>query len=710
MKENVLTFEMIKLVKEIPTYNVITGNNRYLFFYDIDFFSVYIYDIETKMKKKIDSHSSIINVHRKFENIFVLAEENTAIVYEINKSTFEIIEKTRTIGHTQQIQLVEFSKNNDKIFATYSNDRTLKVWNLDMAFCMCNILLTNPLKNFHIYNSFIFYFNVKDFCVTKINYENLQRINYEEIKSANFVILNEKDVISIENNMLIKYLNGKKEKYLQIKNSVKNAFYDENSDLLYLIFYSKINAIEIKNMTVIFEKTLFSSKIIYINNFLDNKDIFPNFILFKENIEFHYLGYQFKSGKGRVNNFPKDFWDKTIPKISGIENLKWDANSKEKVSFKKYLNDPVLIKEMNSNYSKTLVDKKKEVEVELKFNENKSFDYFQLLKMLIKDNTNKKLVGKYLKLLNENKETINFEGKESFKDEYEGFKHLFTPNELKSLNLKVKEQPEKELSEKEEFYVIINKIMTINEFNYSFYKNNIKEVVEKIQLFNQPIEMSNPELYWYRNCFIVYFALDIIMNYEEKYCNNIRIQLMQESILEILNRNILEDDSIINDILLLNALMIIIAIPQPFHLLEFNLNLIETKSQKYKFEEEIKNNNLSKVKNDTYLIEINDEIKSLNEASSLCIENFKLNIKENMALESIELKNYDNMVNEFNKIISFENMRVFLSRIFCSQVFQDAFKILYPEQLKYPFKDENDSLKFLKKYLHFIPLKNLLKL
>lgn len=58
--------------------------------------------------------------------------------------------------------------------------------------------------------------------------------------------------------------------------------------------------------------------------------------------------------------------------------------------------------------------------------------------MLIKDNTNKNLVAKYLNYLNDNKDQKEIQEKINFENEYESYKIMFNKEELESYKLKNK--------------------------------------------------------------------------------------------------------------------------------------------------------------------------------------------------------------------------------------------------------------------------------
>ena len=704
---NELCFEKIKIIKEIPWKKIITGNTNYLI-YEGEGQFVNIYNCENKKNMKIQSYSSVISMHPKYENIFILAEGNIAKIFEIIRDKFECIEKSKVKGHTGEIKLVVFSNYNDKIFATYSNDNTIKVWKLDEVFCLCNILLMNKIYNFKIFDNFIFFYNYKKSNITRYNYIKYEEFEYEYIKEDDFIILNEKEIAGIKNNnILIKYSENQKKEELILKAGPLQMFYDKKLDYLYLFFNFLINVINMKKMQIIFEKSISCFQIFYMNNQL-NKDIYANFLLLNGNIEYYSLIPNQNKKLNYNYNVPftgKEFWTDTVKNIAGIENLEWKANIDEELSYKKkkYLDSMIINQQINLNYEKKLEIKK--IEVSQIFDPKKEYEYIQLLEMVIKDNTNEELVIQYLKHL-KNK-AINFPEKESFQNEYEHYKKLFDNEKLKSNQF-----DEKGLLEKDNFISLLNEIKDLdikNKDKIEKIKTKVKNELENIQLFYQPIDLTNKELYWYRNILVIYFALDKIFNSKEKIQIKL-LYLMIENIKIIINRDIFNKDYILNNVELLTSILIIIIFPQVKNLTEFNLNIIESADPKYNYLEELNKNKMKSFrlnsKDIRYYYETDGKIKILENPSSACISNFILNINNGMQLDTIELNNYNNMIKEFNNIFDFEKLSEFLSIVISSRVFKEAFKILYPEYYKFPFENKSDTLKFLKQYFHFVPLKN----
>ena len=175
---------------------------------------------------------------------------------------------------------------------------------------------------------------------------------------------------------------------------------------------------------------------------------------------------------------------------------------------------------------------------------------------------------------------------ENFDNEYEKYKIMFIDDELKGEGFKGKSLKEKD--------VFINLLERINSFDYKdkdklkTFKNNVEYTLKNLQLFNQPIDLSNDELYWYRNTFVVYFSLKEILKDENK------IKFMKESIKTIIDKKLLYKKYILESNVLLTSILILIAIPQSYQNFQFNINLIESKDPNYDYKNEQKFQNLTK--------------------------------------------------------------------------------------------------------------------
>ena len=135
------------------------------------------YDIKYISK----SPSSLVTFHPRLENIFLFADENIIKIYEVRNDGNECNENSTVNGHYKSTLLISFSQTDDKIFATFSLDITIRIWNLEYPFCICNISISNKIENMQIYKNFVFYYE-NNSQIIKYNYKLLQTeniINFE---------------------------------------------------------------------------------------------------------------------------------------------------------------------------------------------------------------------------------------------------------------------------------------------------------------------------------------------------------------------------------------------------------------------------------------------------------------------------------------------------------------------------------------------------
>ena len=716
----------LKKIKEIPIQDIdsiIVANNRYIIS-DIDNMSLKIEDIYSNLSSIIQYKSISFKVifHPRIENIFLLADGNDIKIYQIKEDSCKCNQIVSATGHSQLILSAVFSNTNDKIFATLSMDKTIKVWNLEYPFCICNILLNNSIDNMQIYKNFIFYYDKGLESIIQYDLKNLQIINKFEVKTKKFIIINDETLCLFNLDSLSVIEKGKEIKNSKLNGIYIQSFFDEELQLLYIFYSKRLEILDIKNMKLIISTKLDEQiKIFYSNKSDELNKIAYFIILFRNRIEYYRFNYE-EGYKSKINIESKKkgtnksiIFTNIVPTISNIENLRWEANYNEDVPIKKYLYINEIKDELDLDYKKSLNEKKIEVNNYLQKYKPSEFDYIQLIKLIIKDNTNKELIIEYLKYLNDNKDN-NLSSKynnnfESFEAEYDNYKVLFDDKYLKDQGFKGKD-----CSQKEIFKNILNKIISLNiednnmsgdgieNSKLNLFRKEIDEKISKMQLFNQPIDISNIELYWQRNCNVLFLGLKTILE------NYNKLKLMKESIKMILDKKILDKEYIINDNILLTIVIALIVIPQCEKYLKYNLNLLETKDPNYNYENEIKNYNLKEFNvenNIKYYLEKNEKYHFLYEPSKKCINNFILNAQDEMYLEDFEEMTYDEQVKFYDEIIDFKKMKTFLSKIFVSRVIKEAFEYLYPDYYKFPFKNEEEAFNFLEKYFHFIPLKNL---
>jgi hypothetical protein len=127
-----------------------------------------------------------------------------------------------------------------------------------------------------------------------------------------------------------------------------------------------------------------------------------------------------------------------------------------------------------------------------------------------------------------------------------------------------------------------------------------------------------------------------------------------------------ENPIILNDYHCLTLIILLIAIPLPEEDCKNNLKMIES----------FQNNYQNNIINESKILNINNNCSILN---------------------------YYQAYDAFNNIINVKKIKNFLKKVFCSNVIKQAFQILYPSYIKYPFQTEKDAENYINKHLNFVP-------
>ena len=686
---------------------VIAANNKYIIF-KTDNSQINIIDILNNSSPITIQYSRylIVKFHPNYNRIFLFADKYGLKIYEIKKDKFELEKKIIINEPTQNINIAEFSKTDDKTIATCSQN-SIKVWNFKESFNICNILLNDKANiiAMQIYKNFIFYFDALESIITKYDFITFEKIKEYKVVSPKFIIISENKILSIKNFIISIDDNDSKEE-LKISQNCLNTFHDDKLQLLYLCYFHKIDVIDIKTMKIIFtykdKETM--TKFFFFNN-ISEETKYANFSIYKnDKIEFYSFCSKDNILKKKIEKLlilDEKFWDGVIPKISDINILKWEFNDKEELEYKKYLNIQDINDLIYSNCKLTLEEVKSKVPVNIK--EFEKLDYINILKLIVSDNTNKDLIAHYLKFIEKNQADLlsKYNEIDTFESEYENYKMMFEKDELKLRNLR-----EKDIDEKKNFLNLLDKIINLDVKNNDILRSEVTNKIKKLNLFNQPIDLSNTELYWYRNLFIVYFGLNKLFR-KKKEKLELKLEMMQKTIKRIMDKNIFNKDYIIKNKTLLNSILILIVKPQNDNIVEFNLNLLESADKDYNYNKELKISNLyqSKQYKNAYDLDYKGINHTLFEPSQSCIKNFVLNFDKQMNLDENEIKNHNEMIKYYDEIINFNEMKLFLSKIFTSTTIIEAFELLYPKDFSFPFTSQKKAYEFLNKYYHFIPLK-----
>ena len=257
-------------------------------------------------------------------------------------------------------------------------------------------------------------------------------------------------------------------------------------------------------------------------------------------------------------------------------------------------------------------------------NENENINisdmYINFIKNIIKDNTNKNLLTKYLIFLKNNEEKLNEIYKEffeTFNDEISQFEFCFTKDELKN-----KINYSKNNSEKERLLEFLNELIQIKDFSeVENFINKRKKELDNFR-FNQRISFENNEELYFSRCRIV-----LIYNLEKivKKNKNKIWKDMKYCINEVLKRKFFDNIKIIKSKNSITSILILMAVPQSEIITNYNLNLLD-------------NNNVNTTKND--LLTLGFKHDDLNQA----YEKDNIVIKDS-DISSYNLKNLDLYIN-----------------------------------------------------------------
>ena len=658
---------------------ILGGNSKFIILSIYNKISIYVFENnESKKICEILGKDKIKNIkmNQKYENIFLTVSFEEVNIFEITKITnsYKCEEKIKIITK-DNLNFAKFSEYNEKILGTLSNDKIIRLWNIDLKYNYLTIkykslfvvdLLFNKNNNLILIqlrdikqHYFIYLYDILyGTKIKKIKERNAEDTIFELSNSdfLNNLLVTEKyiEIMDLENEKI-------KDKILELNFGVcYDIFFFKKTQLLFLFYWNNFIIVNIKNLEIIFKHEIFLDNIFANYCTKDNTIIFLSF-----DNNFNIISLKFE----KITIFDiileelnsNNLFSKNHRTIFVKPNLSFENSiiEKCKIKRKKYLEIEDIIKALEKNYRISLEKKKEIVNKKLKeynnYNNSINECYLFLIKLLILDNTNKELLKIYLKFLKENDETINnmYKNIEDFFNEYSNYNVAFTKEELQ-IHFGIS----KKMSEKEEFLNLLRSIIGINN-NFEFIDlfNKYKEF--NLGRFNQGIEYDNKELYWFRNKSLVILAL-LEMKYDS-------LDLMKYSIDKILNKKYFENVNILKNNKYITLLTLLIIIPLQEDYCDDNLKL---------FESLLQNNSMN--------------ITSYNESQILNLNN------------NYRLTEYIKAFEIYNQTIKLSKIKNFLKKIFCSNVFKEAFQILYPYYIYFPFQTEKDAENYINKYIHFV--------
>ena len=406
-----------------------------------------------------------------------------------------------------------------------------------------------------------------------------------------------------------------------------------------------------------------------------------------------------------------------------ISDSKADDNINEFQEIKEYRK---IISQMNLFMRKEIA--KKEYELFLKNdkyinednNEKIKTKYIKIMCLLLIDNTNKDIVRLYLNFIKVNSLFIKENKLLTYDMELEKYKIIFTIEEMEKI-----QKNKKKKSQKKIFFDYINYLYSkiSGRFDIEVAKSIKDFAIKKLQklfLFNTPIEFDNEELIYYKCYYNIIYDI-------AKY-NGINIKkyfINKKNVIEfILKKDLYNNENITTNEDKMNFLSLLLMkekFKEKSDKEEGTLNLIRLMQkvpvtveefQEYNEKDKNKKNSLVKEGGDYYIQQVYKQIKkeevsfliSLNNSCIHSLFNPRLEFKGDIKL----FYNLDALMdnNELSPYIS--KIKQFLKKIVDKNVYKQAIKQLFPEYYRSLTSNNNEEIKeYIDKRIKFYPFQKL---
>ena len=727
-------------------------------------------EFEIKTESKAFNSKKIFQIVKANDKYLITSLSNYIDIYNLNENIQINFLNSIISNSSQKITNMDFNPDYPEVFLSSFTDGKIKIWNINKLgknsnkeICIINahetqvgnslfnpvygnIVISSDSKSIKLWDitKYIYSKNI----INQENIDNLQwdstgeyfgyindgkeliikeRNNYNTIFSINgninnFLFKSHNEIITFTENS-IEYWDNRNTQNIVKKNSFdfnNRIVSNINSDYIYFIQYNTFKIFDINKFEVIFskddQKIMGQNLILLDDSFLKEKEISNILdIVPAKSTLIKVIQKNEKKKSIPPNKYQKitnHYFHDIAYAISDYKNLfKFEENINDiKMKKKKYFKIPEIEKELLKLNNETIFERKEYVEkaltIKQKFS-NINEQYLYYLKLLIRDNTNKLLIKKYLKFLKskENEIKKNFLNIEEYKNEISFYKVCFIRDEIKELG------EDKDKSEKQNFIYFLKDLSSIkdleNNYNLIFtYRYERLKNIDEISFFNQPIDLNNEELFYYKNKIVLCFN---IMTNNDFSRDIYKFKSKQDLIKKILERHLFENKEIIKNKDKLNLLNYLIINPQSDNTNEYVLNLLS--SNKFNINEIASNQNFEKVvsKGNECII-VNKEIFYYNDLENICKDNFikffeNKNNKNNKYNEE-DIFSYEFIQNKINTKWYASDIKNFLKIILPSNVFKNAFEILYSKEYLDFFSNESFLSEIIDKHLKFVPFRS----
>ena len=691
----------------------ITGNDSYFITVSEH---IYIYSFENnKLLHTIQEKETkeYIRFHPDYYNLFLASSNKIIKIWEIKTEKCQI-KQTVDFDNDIYIQDIQFiPSNKDQILIIDNN--FIIIYDLLKSNYKKVFTLKSPIDTFQFSQEgkILGCLDEKQLTFYKLENCNLNIISsikedcflfhlrkIKNYSNYNLIIINS-DYIKFFNDILI-------DKYEKIKLShkVKNSYYDNEYDYLYL-FSNELIIIKISDWSRILQ-IYNENDLIPLNSSRVNSSLIKGFIYSDEKKKKTLGKYTFYCSKLNNRTDSNKSTEKeneySLYKISNFQDLNYIYNiiDENEIFKKNYLNIKEIEKEFKDNYKLSISLKKEMAKQELKdFKEEGSLyeQYIQLIKILIKDNVSEDIVEKYLSFLKQNNGQLKgYHNIEPYNKEIKYYSVCFTPEQLSHKF----DYYDKKEDEKTQFVSLLNEIVekTIDENNIDSFLSKYEKIKQNITTFNQPVEFNNKELYFFVSKIIL--SLEILREKNNKLEHIINIQ---SAIKMILDKKLFEDENIINNEDRFNKLLLIILRGQNNDITRYNLNSLIEKNYTIEEKEEL----ISKIDKSLFLCNdiipatvTNIQVDTIDNKYNF--DNIILNYQTGKKLEKYELYKEKVLMEYYESKLDFEKIKSFMKKILLSNCIKEAFSFLYEKPYEYPFKTFEDASDFVDNYVKFITL------
>ena len=429
-----------------------------------------------------------------------------------------------------------------------------------------------------------------------------------------------------------------------------------------------------------------------------------------------------------INNFKiKDFLNNIAKNISNIplliskKNNNNKNNNDESQIYKKYFQYKEIKEELNEIKTRNLFLRKKKVCDDIKSIDNLKNGkekYISLLKLLVNDNTNKKLVEMYLKFLyDEDKflKSIYNDNYENFNDELLFYSKLLSVEEIIKINFKnFNYNCINNLSnQKNELIKLFQEVLAYKDKkdNFEDFLITYKNYFDNKIFFNMPLDFSNENFFYFRNINIIKYYFKNLYDAIEKEKSNIIKKNIQKESIDSENKKIVVDiynliehriNRFLNEYLqlnpnnneIINYLIILITQAENNEEFDHGFNMVSYQKNTEKDIIEFCNKNSDKVKYNkiSKIIQFNNNYYN---ANYICLKNL-INFNEKYNYEYYKLK--------YPEGIELQQIKDFYRNVLPLQCFKAIYLTLFGEDALYPFDDKNYTNEFVENYFEFLPM------